>query len=831
MEERRISRARVANACDTCKQRRVKCSGRAPCGYCVRRREPESCRFTEGRRRRPATAASSSPSARSVSVVSGSAPPHLPAPSLQLQRQQSSSGSPVIQVRGSGSASAPPLPPPAAAPIPPISHAHSHSHSQSPHLRSHTNSPHLHSHADHGSNITLPSTIPPATSTTIPATQQAQQQPVSSPIANFEEHEHDETEVPREARLLCDAQGKLIFIGDCAPLSFFQTVRRLVSSRVDAGAFLPESGGYSALENNTSFSRTTGGGAVNFGGGEGGGGGGGGGNKKRPVVERGRDGVKRIAKGYLEATAGVVDLFGDDDSLVKEVEAWVIGLEEAGQQQQQQQQQVGVGGAGEDVVYYLVLAIGCQNLENGEEEGGQKGQEYFDYARDMAFSSLNNGMGDLGVASVQAFILITLYSLAACQINAAFLFFGIAARAAYSIGIHRTAVNARFGEEVGPRRDKLWKSLRVVDLYLSTSMGRPPATSDVDCTVPYRGGEGNLLNASVQIFLVIESIVGEVYSRRKISPRLTEGISRELRDWSGKWLKRLMDFVESGDKRGGEANGACQVLASYYYAVVLVSRPFLMVELHRRLSDGYTGNGGEGSGKSKLADACIDAAILMVEPVKSLIERGFMTRRAPMVVSWLFAASLVLGVGLLGGFGHIIEKHCRASIACLEYFAQADAHAVQYSLIAKSLLATALEYLEKREMQERLRRTESSSRIFGLMPRISSSVTGNVERRPAEADDAAKGVNTSDNTQLPQSEGPTPGFPGFDFESAFLGLTGGDPAFSSRGTPGGDFSMMMGGGGFSFGVGGEAADENTFGALNLFPLLEGDGHIDLANYF
>jgi hypothetical protein len=81
-------------------------------------------------------------------------------------------------------------------------------------------------------------------------------------------------------------------------------------------------------------------------------------------------------------------------------------------------------------------------------------------------------------------------------------------------------------------------------------MGRPPATSDVDCTVPYRAQDEagherfDLLNASAQIFLIIEAVVMEVYSRRKISPRLTEGISRELREGSTRWLQRLKDVVD-----------------------------------------------------------------------------------------------------------------------------------------------------------------------------------------------------------------------------------------------------------------------------------------------
>ncbi|KAK0716642.1 hypothetical protein B0T21DRAFT_65017 [Apiosordaria backusii] len=731
METRGV-RSRVANACDTCKQRKIRCSGVVPCGYCVRRREPENCRYTAPRKRptrprppRPDNIASSSHASHASRSPAGSI---------------SVSNNPVHQTGHSD---------------PPVRQEHHH-------------------HRRHQATPIQP--------------------PASSHGGDHHHHhgvleEHEDTEVPREARLLCDAQGKLIFIGDCAPLSFFQTVRRLVTTRVDAHAFAPETSGYSALENISS----------------------------RPSVSSGYGALPPPVKipvgpaveAYLEVTMGLIDLFEDNARLERDISSWV---EQQHHQDHGHQNTDLLTGA----VNYLVLAIGCQKSEKANDGTAQ---QYFDYARDVAFASLG---GNLGVASVQVFILITLYSLGACQINAAFLFFGLAARAALSIGVHRTAVNARFGPEIHRQRDRLWKSLRVVDLFLSTSMGRPPATSDVDCTVSYRAPEMggrerfDLLNASAQIFLVIESVVVEVYSRRKISPRLTEGISTELREWSGQWLERLKEVVE-GNTEGvvgaGMVNGACQVLASYYYAVILVSRPFLMVELHRRLSDGYS-SPTTTSGKSKLADACIDAAILMVEPIQDLIERGLMTRRAPVIVSWLFASSLVLGVGLIGGFGRIIEKYCRAAIAALEYFAQTDTHAVQYSLIAKSLLSTALDYLEKKEIQERARRTESSSQLFGLIPRTprgtSDNATQGSQSKLNPSTGSGENNNKPDKTYPSQDDVVFQRF-GFDFESTFLGMTE---------TP--DFSVTHG-----FG---EDADQ-TFGALNLFPLLDGDGHIDLASYF
>lgn len=416
--------------------------------------------------------------------------------------------------------------------------------------------------------------------------------------------EHDETEVPREARLLWDSQGKLIFIGDCAPLSFFQTVRQLVTSSVDATAFSPETSRYSVLEN--AYPRAS----------------------AHPTRAAGPPSIDPVhvhssVLGYLSITVGLVDLF-DDSRLADDISLWAA----------QSQSQNGPDDM-TSVIYYLVLAIG--HLKQDQ----QLSQSYFDFARDRALANVG---GNMSIATVQAFLLITLYSLCACQINGAFLFFGLAVRAAYSIGIHRTEVNARFGPEIRRQRDRMWKSLRAVDLFLSTSMGRPPATSDVDCTVPYRATDEDgqeafdLLNASVQIFLIMETIVVEVYSRRKISLRLTEGISHDLREWSARWLPRLKTTVaKTGPaETAADLNGACQALSTYYYAVILVSRPFLMHELYRRIAvhpqRATPTPSGLASAKARLADACIDAASLMVDPIHDLVQRGLMTQRAPVVV-------------------------------------------------------------------------------------------------------------------------------------------------------------------------------------------------------
>lgn len=317
-------------------------------------------------------------------------------------------------------------------------------------------------------------------------------------------------------------------------------------------------------------------------------------------------------------TSGLVDLFGTNN-LADDISAWAEHR-------------------GHDVhaaVNYLVLAIGLQSIDD------TLASSYFEHAKVLALATLGS---ELSVATVQAFTLITLYMLRACQITGAFLFFGIGVRAVYSIGAHRTEVNSRFGAEIQKHRDRLWKSVRIIDLFLSISMGRPPATSDVDCTVPYRALDNNgreifdLLDSSVQVLLIIESIVLEVFSRKKISLQLTEGISRQLRGWSNRWLVELKRIVGAppGEESEVRMVGACHVLCSYYYAVMLVSRPFLMYEMCKRLPETPAKlelcRDSGSSGRSKLANASIDAGSLMIETVTDLINMGVLEGCMPLIV-------------------------------------------------------------------------------------------------------------------------------------------------------------------------------------------------------
>lgn len=151
----------------------------------------------------------------------------------------------------------------------------------------------------------------------------------------------------------------------------------------------------------------------------------------------------------------------------------------------------------------------------------------------------------------------------------------------------------------------------------------------------------------------------------------------------------------------------------------------------------------------------------------------------------------------------------------LEHFAKKDAHASQYSLIAKSLLNAALDYLEKKELQERLERTESSSQLFGLVPRDAIDANQTAQSSPNDH-------NASTSTNRPLATKATNHVSSFlgldspsfaDVDGSFLNLSSSLPR-----TP--DLLMLDG----------RSDVDHGFGDLNLFQLLDGDGHIDLGPY-
>lgn len=181
----------------------------------------------------------------------------------------------------------------------------------------------------------------------------------------------------------------------------------------------------------------------------------------------------------------------------------------------------------------------------------------------------------------------------------------------------------------------------MVDMLISTVLGRPPSTSDVDCTVKYSMSDPtpdvsvNLLDPSVEIFLIIERVVVEVYSRKRISIRIADYVSRQLKGWASKWLETLTEAATQEFDNASKivVIGAYSTLCSYYYGIMLLTRPFLIYDIYEHLGASLRGGGthSDHRDKQKYADAALDAATTFVETFVPAIYCS-MPRSMPLVV-------------------------------------------------------------------------------------------------------------------------------------------------------------------------------------------------------
>ncbi|KAK8219208.1 hypothetical protein M8818_000940 [Zalaria obscura] len=124
-------------------------------------------------------------------------------------------------------------------------------------------------------------------------------------------------------------------------------------------------------------------------------------------------------------------------------------------------------------IFYLVMAIGAQVASDASNQ--EEAEHYFHHGRQLAFSTFTEAPS---IRTVQSYALICIYMLGACRRNGAFMNLGIAVRAAYALGIHKQNTHALFPENERRTRRQVWKAVRFLDLFLSGSLGRPPATYD-----------------------------------------------------------------------------------------------------------------------------------------------------------------------------------------------------------------------------------------------------------------------------------------------------------------------------------------------------------------
>ncbi|CAF3645633.1 unnamed protein product [Fusarium graminearum] len=493
---------------------------------------------------------------------------------------------------------------------------------------------------------------------------------------------------PQLSRLVEDGHGKFVFIGDAANLSFLQIIRRLVRDSVGPCAFTEN-----ALQNlmieakplsasdwiaEIMGNRPT-----------------------RPDVEH----AHYLLSWHLRSTSCVLNLF-EENEIRQSLRSWYETVPDDPEQK--------VSAA----VFFLILAIGAQTCpENRDTEA----EQYFNYGR---FLTVSNIMDDISISAIQSNILITMYLLGASRRNAAFMYLGSAVRAAYALGIHRHDINKHFKRSGYLMRERLWKVLRILDLFMSASLGRPPSTHetrDTSCDENY--------SASNDLCAIFEDILTNIYSQRKMMTSDLERISEHHRQWANKFATGLSTdninpskFLDTDDDQETPNIGLCHLKEAYYWTIMLLARPSLTQSTAKHMYKNTQGMNLREANVTKdpdqvLALSCVDSAVRTVDLLQVMGGDRQIPKRLPFVVNSLFVSALVLGMAYFSDLDYVfpLDKSLIAVQSLLARFSKHDLVVNKTLQTVNSLQIACNMYVDKRARRKMERQSLLVRNLFGTV--------------------------------------------------------------------------------------------------------------------
>ena len=237
-------------------------------------------------------------------------------------------------------------------------------------------------------------------------------------------------------------------------------------------------------------------------------------------------------------------------------------------------------------------------------------------------------------------------------------------RNAYSIGLHHADTKVAFrGDTLVSRRD-LWRTLFVVDTFISLSLGRPTAINLDDCkgddleppppTTPPNSNffdlqqiSSDAIVAAVRSCVNIATVLKRVYRERKIGTKMAQEIADQCKQWP-KMLPLMLHHSRANTQSPAQGVAILHVNLFYCHSLLLLTRPYFLFllndEIQRDIAHRTTGARPERHylRMEKFGEACIICSAHTVHIIHSAYEAKYLPRRNPLVVYFLFAAALIL---------------------------------------------------------------------------------------------------------------------------------------------------------------------------------------------
>ncbi|KAK7421261.1 hypothetical protein QQZ08_010038 [Neonectria magnoliae] len=535
--------------------------------------------------------------------------------------------------------------------------------------------------------------------------------------------------VPQMSRLVKDTKGQYMFIGDSATLSFVQNIRRIVRKSLGSCAFVDDPLRHLIVESSPDTAR----GWILS-------------SAQNPPPKQSPAEVEYLQRWYMQSANCVLLLF-DRDELDASIDGW--------------QKKDNDMADPASPVYYLVLAIGAQT---GPEDKDGLAETFFNFARYLTVETL---MEDPDIPMIQAFALITMYLLGASRRNSAFMYLGIAVRAAYALGLHRKDISALFPPAECQTRERLWKAIRILDLFMSASLGRPPSTSETRDTA-----SKDDYSACNDLSMIFESVLLDVYAKRMISTEVIERISQHHRRWAAQSREGFeidgiqpSEIIDVSDGTKQPNMGLLHLKQTAYWTIILLSLPFLLKDVSAHVdcnpNSALTSQEkrvASSSSNQVLIYACLEAAIHTVDLLQTMLSAEIVPKRLPFMMNAVFVSGLVLGVATFGDFdaSFPLERSLRLAENTLNRFAVHDPVAKRHFLILEHLQGACDKYMEMRAQWKMERQSHLVGGLFGSIHSIGVPARDSDDEQDQMQieDDASMSPRTVSRTSAPRIHTP-----------------------------------------------------------------------------
>lgn len=294
--------------------------------------------------------------------------------------------------------------------------------------------------------------------------------------------------VPGISRLLRDPSSNFVFIGEYANLSFLQCIRQLITDKFGLWHAIAQKGSNLTMQSGPVSQPdwlSTG--------------------KDLPMAKPTIEVGQQLLDDFLWSTSCILEVMDEEEIKVK-FQAWL-------QRPPESRDSLGAK-------YYLILAVGAQASPDFTDD---QAELYFNTGRYLAMMHF---IDKPTIVGVQCYLLITMFLLGASRRDAAFLNFGYAERAAYTLGIHRRNVSRVFSKAEYLARERAWKNVRTLDVFLACSLGRPMATSETRNTMTKEE-----YSAVAGLCHITESTFGGIYGKSIVETHVVESISKHHQTW------------------------------------------------------------------------------------------------------------------------------------------------------------------------------------------------------------------------------------------------------------------------------------------------------------